>query len=142
MRIKHRLRTLAPAAGACVLLALCAAPAWTQAANNPTLARAPRQFTQTCSLCHGADGRGTDRAPTMVGSAHLRSLSDEEIATIIQKGKAKMPAFPLPASDIQVVVRYIRSLNATASSTAVPGDVRAGEQIFFGSGQCSTCHAA
>jgi PQQ-dependent dehydrogenase (methanol/ethanol family) len=78
----------------------------------------------------------------MVGSAHLRSLSDEEIAAIIQKGKAKMPAFPLPAPDIQVLVRYIRTLNVTASSAAVPGDASAGENIFFGSGQCSSCHAA
>ena len=125
-----------------------APPVWSQDAGNPPQAQtpqfqeAPRQFKQTCSLCHGADGRGTDRAPTMVNSASLRNLSDNDIATIIQKGKAKMPAFPLPASDIETLVRYIRSMNVTASSVSVPGDPKAGELIFFGSGQCSSCHVA
>jgi len=103
---------------------------------------APPQFTQTCSLCHGSDGRGTDRAPTMVNSTHIQSMSDSDMATIIKKGKNKMPAFPLPSADIDVLVRYIRSLNVTASSSAVAGDAKAGEAIFFGSGQCAMCHVA
>ena len=53
-----------------------------------------------CSLCHGSDGRGTDRAPTMVDPPQLRSMSDSEIATVITKGKNRMPAFPLPSADI------------------------------------------
>jgi PQQ-dependent dehydrogenase (methanol/ethanol family) len=101
---------------------------------------APPQFTRTCALCHGNDGRGTDRAPTMVNSAHLRSMTDAEIATTIKKGRNRMPAFPLPDADIDRLVRYIRSLNETAASTAVPGDATKGEAIYFGAGQCSTCH--
>src|ERR1019366_2728967 len=103
---------------------------------------APRQFRQTCTLCHGSDAAGTDRAPTMVNSAHLRSMTDSDIATAITKGKGKMPAFPLPQADIDVLVRYIRSLNVTASTAAVAGDAKAGERIFFGDGQCSSCHVA
>src|ERR1700744_2776518 len=61
---------------------------------------APPQFQHTCSLCHGADAKGTDRAPTMVGSASLRSMSDSDIASVIQKGKGRMPAFPMPAADV------------------------------------------
>ena len=143
MRSEQRLRILV-----LVGFVFCTAPAWSQGISNPPqtqaqqMLQAPRQFKQTCSLCHGADGRGTDRAPTMVNSASLRNLSDNDIATIIQKGKARMPAFPLPAADIQTLVRYIRSLNITASSAEVAGDPKAGELIFFGSGQCSTCHAA
>ncbi len=124
-------------AGLCVLLGLMA-PA-SPAQQTP---EAPRQFKQVCSLCHGSDGRGTDRAPTMVDSPQLRGLSDSEIATIITKGKNKMPAFPLPAADIDALVRYIRAINVTASSAAVAGDAKVGEQIFFGSGQCSSCHVA
>lgn len=101
---------------------------------------APPQFKQTCSLCHGSDGRGSDRAPTMVNSAHIQGMSDSDMATIIRKGKNKMPAFPLPATDIDVLVRYIRSLNVTASTSMVGGDAKAGEAIFFGSGHCATCH--
>ncbi len=104
---------------------------------------APVQFTRTCSLCHGGDGLGTDRAPTLVDSAVLRGMADSDVATIIQKGKGRMPAFPLPQADIDQIVRYIRSRNlAAAAETAVPGDAKAGESIFFGEGQCSSCHTA
>lgn len=120
--------------GACVLPGLPARSAWAQAMN------APPQFQRTCSLCHGSDAKGTDRAPTMVGSASLIGMPDGDIATVIQKGKGRMPAFPLPPADIELLVRYIRSLNATASAAPAAGDAKAGEAIFFGSGQCSTCH--
>jgi PQQ-dependent dehydrogenase (methanol/ethanol family) len=108
--------------------------------QGPVDQAAPPQFIRTCALCHGNDGKGTDRAPTMVGSAHLQSMSDAEIATVIQKGRNRMPAFPLPSADIDRLVRYIRSLNETASGAAVLGDAKAGEAIFFGEGACSGCH--
>lgn len=127
-----------------LLLALFVHPAWTQGMNSLQQGSAgeaaPPQFIRTCALCHGNDGKGTDRAPTMVGSAHLKSMSDADIATVIQKGRNRMPAFPLPAADIDRLVRYIRSLNETASGAAVAGNAKAGEAIFFGTGACSTCH--
>ncbi len=143
-----KLQGLARLLATCFLFAMWGQPAWTQGMNAPhsqpgqPSQEPPRQFKQTCSLCHGSDGRGTDRAPTMVNSAHLQSLSDNDIATIIQKGKGRMPAFPLPPSDIVTLTRYVRSLSTIAPAAAVPGDPKAGEQIFFGSGKCSTCHVA
>jgi PQQ-dependent dehydrogenase (methanol/ethanol family) len=103
---------------------------------------APRSYQQTCSLCHGSDAHGTDRAPTLVNSPLLRGMSDSDMATVITKGKGKMPGFPLPATTVDVLVHYIRSLNATASTSSVPmkGDAQAGEKVFFGSGQCAFCH--
>ena len=101
---------------------------------------APKQFTKTCTLCHGTDAKGTDRAPTLVSSAKLRSMSDSDIANLIRKGKDKMPAFPLPQADIDELTRYVRSLSPVEAEAAVPGDKKAGEGIFFGGGQCSTCH--
>jgi PQQ-dependent dehydrogenase (methanol/ethanol family) len=128
----------------CALLCLFANFAWPQGINGPQRGpasqAAPPQFIRTCALCHGNDGKGTDRAPTMAGSAHLKSMSDAEIATVIQKGRNRMPAFPLPSADINRLVRYIRTLNETASGAAVPGDAKAGEQFFFGEGTCFTCH--
>jgi PQQ-dependent dehydrogenase (methanol/ethanol family) len=120
--------------GACILPGVPAHSAWAQAMN------APPQFQRTCSLCHGSDAKGTDRAPTMVGSASLQNMSDSDIANVIQKGKGRMPAFPLPAADVDQLVRYIRSLNATASAAPAVGDAKAGEVIFFGEGACSSCH--
>ncbi len=120
-------------------------PAWTQGANSfqpqPAQAgEAPKQFTRICTLCHGADARGTDRAASLVNSAKLRGISDSDIANIIRKGKDKMPAFPLPQADIDELTHYVRSLNPVEAEAAVAGDPKAGERIFFGSGRCSTCH--
>jgi PQQ-dependent dehydrogenase (methanol/ethanol family) len=103
---------------------------------------APAPFTQICSLCHGADARGTDRAPALVNADFFRSLSDADIGNIIRLGRNKMPAFSLPDPDIRSLVAYIRYLNATGSDIPVAGDRNAGEQIFFGSGKCADCHAA
>jgi PQQ-dependent dehydrogenase (methanol/ethanol family) len=132
--------------GVCILLGLLVRPAWTQGTTIPLQGQqshaAPPQFTRVCAVCHGNDGNGTDRAPTMVNSAHLRSLSDADIATIIQKGKGRMPAFPMPSPEVDRLISYIRSLNTTASGATVSGDAKAGEAIFFGNGQCSTCHVA
>ncbi|HEY4380651.1 MAG TPA: PQQ-binding-like beta-propeller repeat protein [Acidobacteriaceae bacterium] len=125
----------------CALLGTPGGVAWAQGVNGQGQTPPP-QFLRTCALCHGNDGKGTDRAPTMVNSAHLQSMSDADIATVIQKGRNRMPAFPLPAADIDRLVHYVRSLNAAASGTSVPGDAKAGEAVFFGSGKCSTCHVA
>jgi putative heme-binding domain-containing protein len=113
----------------------------------PHLARAqgatvpsPPQFAKTCALCHGNDAAGTDRAPALAGVAALRSMPDADIAAIISKGKGRMPAFPLPAADIDALTRYIRQLNISASDAKVIGDPKAGERLFFGDAHCSVCH--
>ncbi|MGD0478682.1 MAG: PQQ-binding-like beta-propeller repeat protein [Terracidiphilus sp.] len=100
----------------------------------------PPLFARICALCHGADARGTDRGPSLVNSAELQSMRDSDISDIIRKGKARMPGFALPAADIDALTRFMRLLNPTNSATAVPGDPKAGERIFFGDGKCSTCH--
>ncbi len=102
--------------------------------------QAPLVFTHTCTLCHGADAQGTDRAPTLVNSARLRNMTDSEIADILRKGKDKMPAFPFPSAQIDDLVAYIRSLSPTESTAALAGVADAGEHIFFGKGQCTSCH--
>ena len=109
---------------------------------GPTQApEAPKAFAQTCSLCHGNDARGTDRAPTLINPDHFRTLTDEDLSNVVMKGKGKMPALPLPPDDLQAVTRFIRAVNSTTTAAAaVPGDAHAGETVFFGSGQCSSCH--
>ena len=51
-----------------------------------------------------------------------------------------MPGFPVPSEQLIVLTSFIRGINSTASVTPVPGDAKAGEGIFFGSGGCSLCH--
>jgi len=74
-------------------------------------------YKMKCAPCHGATGAGE----TMLGkNMNLRALgspkvqeeSDEELFTIISKGKNKMPGYDrkLSRDQIAAVVRYIRSL--------------------------------
>ena len=109
---------------------------------GPRAAEAPPQFAQTCALCHGGDARGTDRAPSLVNNDHLRSMSENDIAEIIRKGKGKMPALPLAPPDVQALAHYVRLLDPTGAEAPVAGDPQAGERIFFGAGKCATCHIA
>jgi PQQ-dependent dehydrogenase (methanol/ethanol family) len=109
--------------------------------GRPSLpGEAPQAFAQTCSLCHGNDARGTDRAPSLVNPDHFRTLSDADLQTIITKGKGKMPGFPVPSEQLIVLTGFLRGINSTASVTPVAGDAKAGAGIFFGSGACSLCH--
>jgi mono/diheme cytochrome c family protein len=74
-------------------------------------------YKDRCAACHGATGSGD----TMLGrNLKLRSLasdevqkkSDDELATIISKGKNRMPAFDhkLTKNQILDMVKRIRSL--------------------------------
>ena len=133
---------LIPSAGDCVRFGYAGFLAWPQnASSSQAMAQeAPQTFTSTCTLCHGSVARGTDRAPSLVDSAKLRSMADSGISEIIRNGKEKMPPFPLPSAEIDALTRYVRSLSPIGSASAVAGDAKAGERVFFGSGQCSTCH--
>ena len=101
----------------------------------------PPTFAQTCSLCHGDDARGTDRGSALAGNAELRNMSDPAITDIIRNGHGNMPAFPLPADELQTLTRYIRSLNPSGTNASAGGSASTGESLFFGSAGCSSCHA-
>jgi PQQ-dependent dehydrogenase (methanol/ethanol family) len=100
-------------------------------------------FAQQCASCHGTDAHGSDRAPKLAGSRTLRGQSTQEIRNTIQHGIATggMPAFPLPAAQLDALAAFVRSLNAEpASAAATPGDASAGRAYFFDKGKCATCH--
>jgi cytochrome c6 len=74
-------------------------------------------YKTKCSACHGSHGAGD----TMIGkNLKLRSLaspevqkqSDEDLFTIVSKGKNRMPSFDrkLSKDQIEDLVKHIRSL--------------------------------
>ena len=95
-----------------------------------------------CQACHGEDAHGSDRAPELAGSRRLRSRSTAQIRETIRKGipEGGMPGFELPAPKLDALAGYIRSLNSPAADNALPGDAAAGEQFFFNTGGCASCH--
>jgi alcohol dehydrogenase (cytochrome c) len=113
-------------------------------ANAPAAGK--RLFDASCVACHGAAGSGTERAPTLDTGRFKHGDEDFDLFQTIQKGVAgtQMPPFSaLRAEEIWQLVAYVRSLSRIASgdASAPPvGDASRGEQLFFGEGQCSSCH--
>jgi cytochrome c oxidase cbb3-type subunit 3 len=104
------------------------------------------QFARNCASCHGADGRGGDKAPAIATMPTVVALSDADLIKIVHDGtQAGMPAFPQLGDDgIRAVVDYLRTLQGKTSSNspaaAVIGDSNSGHTLFFGKAQCSSCH--
>jgi putative heme-binding domain-containing protein len=70
-------------------------------------------------------------------------MPDTQLARTIANGLPEfgMPAFRLIGSDqINSLVRYLRMLQGKDSSAAFAGDPLRGKAIFFGKGECSSCH--
>ena len=51
-----------------------------------------------------------------------------------------MPPFSLPAQDLDPLVAFVETLRAPAAVHPAEGDAQAGENYFFGKGNCITCH--
>ncbi len=106
-----------------------------------------RLYAQTCQGCHGGDGAGSDRGPSLASGTFRRGGRDGEIFLNIRGGVAgtPMPAFSRLTSDqTWQLVSYIRSLSSTITikpGEATIGDAAAGEKLFFGSkANCAQCH--
>jgi PQQ-dependent dehydrogenase (methanol/ethanol family) len=128
-------------ASAIVLTQMAALQAAAQSPSGADFRQAEKQFDQRCAGCHGEGGAGGDRAPALINNRGLRSRSERQIGYLIKNGTSGgMPGFPLPENEIQLLASWVRSLNTSAFDTRPAGDAAAGKEIFFGSGQCSTCH--
>jgi PQQ-dependent dehydrogenase (methanol/ethanol family) len=135
--MNHPIRLLA-----CLLLAAISF-AQNPPALTPQLVEAGQKaFRQNCAACHGPDADGSDQGPRLTANRRLRSRSVDQLRRIIKDGmpSSGMPAFPLPAPELDALVAYVRSLNSTAAESAAPGSAAAGEQFFFAKGQCANCH--
>ena len=102
-------------------------------------------YNQTCTVCHGPDGSAGEMGPALGEPARrYAQATDAQIFDAIKNGIAATPMPPfaskLPDDDIWKVAAYIRGLRGTASDAPLPGDVAAGEQIFWGKGDCGSCH--
>ena len=94
---------------------------------EPTAVARPAQFGTSCSVCHGGEGEGTDRAPSLMSNRELRGQSEADIAQIIKGGRGNMPSFVfLPAQEIQSLAHFVRLLNADAFDAQPSGDVNSG----------------
>lgn len=113
--------------------------------------RGQKTFSANCSFCHGSSAQGGDTGPDLVRSP--LALDDEhgdKIGPVILQGRTNkgMPAFHLPAEQIQEIAAFLRSRQQAAIDrnsytilNVVTGDAQKGREYFNGEGRCSTCHS-
>ena len=113
--------------------------------------RGQKIFSANCGFCHGTNAQGGDSGPDLVRSP--LALDDErgdKIGPVILQGRTNkgMPAFHLPAEQIQDIAAFLRSRqqaaidrNAYTILNVVTGDAQKGREYFNGQGRCSTCHS-
>ena len=131
-----------------VCLMLAVVPALAQPAASPdAIAQGKAVYDKNCTACHGADAGAGDRAPAIVNASatSLRGArSDAQLLAVIRNGipGTAMPAWGnrLSAADLSNLGAYIHALRGTALDAPSLGDVAHGREIFFGKGNCSSCH--
>ncbi|MGH9721759.1 MAG: c-type cytochrome [Bryobacteraceae bacterium] len=99
-------------------------------------------FNRSCTMCHGLDGAAGDRGPALSGGRRFLRQSERDLFDAIRKGipGTMMPPTDLGDAEVHKIVVYIRGLRATAFDAALPGDIRAGERIFWDKANCGECH--
>ena len=102
-------------------------------------------YNRTCTTCHGPDGAGGEMGPALGAPARRYAQgTDAQIFEAVKSGirGTAMPSFgsSLPDNDMWKVTAYIRGLRGTAIDAPAAGDVARGDQIFWGKGECGTCH--
>src|SRR5215467_604131 len=76
-----------------------------------------RAFAERCATCHGLDAKGSEQAPSLLN--YVRSHTAGEVATIVRNGvpgKAAMPAFQLPDSELRELVAHLRFIAGATPS--------------------------
>jgi len=113
------------------------------------------RFIAQCGFCHGRDAQGGETGPDLTRSLLVAGdVRGDKLKPLILAGRpaAGMPAFSLPAADIDAIVAFIHDAKAKAESEKgnrrsvdvsdlQTGNAEAGKQYFNGAGGCSKCHA-
>lgn len=113
--------------------------------NAQAVAEGEKAYNQTCTACHGRAGSGGELGPP-IATPNRRYLrrTDPEVFDAIKNGIAgtQMPPFGSRMSDDEIwkIAAYIHGLRGTAIDAPAQGNAANGETIFWGKGQCSSCH--
>jgi len=94
-----------------ILIALALFPTYTLAESGAAT------YKEHCSACHAASGAGdTTLGKNLklrpLASPEVQNMSDDELASIVSKGKNRMPAYGRKLSPQQIndIIKHIRSL--------------------------------
>lgn len=91
--------------------------------TEESIALGSQLFAANCARCHGPEGQGTPRAPSLNVKSFLTDTSDQAIQQIVTLG---VPGTAMPSwgdrmtdSDIQAIVGFIRQWEPTAPEVAI-----------------------
>ena len=76
-------------------------------------------FNTRCAVCHGADGHGSDRAPSLSG--YVASNTDAQIAALIRSGVRAMPPHDIDDAEMKDLLTFLHTI-----APATPVVVRQG----------------
>ncbi len=78
-----------------------------------------RAFEARCAICHGGDGHGTDRAPSIYDKTAARD--NASIATVVKNGlPGGMPAIQVGDDELTQLIAYLRTLQMVPAAGGRP----------------------
>jgi cytochrome c oxidase cbb3-type subunit 3 len=95
-------------------------------------------YTQFCSSCHGAGGRGGQKASSIVDGSFLALLNDQELRTIVIVGRPDLsapdwredvPGKPMSSEDVSDVVAWLASQRPKFPGQPYPNTAKATGEV-------------
>jgi len=88
--------------------------------KDPPKSRISDLFKEKCAKCHGTDGKGETvegaiaGAPDFTRSEWQEKVNDQELAIVIEQGRAQMPSFrnKLTKEQIKALITHIRAFKS------------------------------
>jgi cytochrome c oxidase cbb3-type subunit III len=109
--------------------------------NLEAIAAGKKTFSTGCAVCHGPEGQG-GRGPRLSGGAMWHSLDEQETFQLVRNGVGSgMPGSSLPDQKVWELVAFVKNLRDPAAESSVPGDAKAGSEIFWAKAGCGGCHS-
>jgi cytochrome c oxidase cbb3-type subunit III len=87
-------------------------------AGSGDASRGAKVYAADCQSCHGVEGRGAQKASSIVDGSFLALLTDQELRTLVIVGRPELgapdwrgdlPGKPLSAEDVSDVVAWLAS---------------------------------
>ena len=137
---------------AAVLVVAAAVAAGAQEVENPynnegvDRRAGEASFRVHCSLCHGYDaqGGGETNGPDLTTGRFRRTSTLAGLFNIIRNGVEGTPMLGInpdtPDRTVWQIITYLDTLTPNSTDVDLPGDPEAGQALFTGKGNCSSCH--
>jgi cytochrome c oxidase cbb3-type subunit 3 len=100
--------------------------------------RGAQVYATFCSSCHGPDGRGGEKASSIVDGAFLSLVTDQELRTIVIVGRPELgapdwrnnvPGKPMSAQEVSDVVAWLASQRSKITGQPFPARAKTAGEI-------------